>query len=72
MNRRSFIADMLVAGTATLFLPGAGRKWKRTSENLYIPNPAWQTAQYEVIHFYLLPVPGIPVLKVKYGIHLCP
>ena len=28
MNRRSFIADMLKAGMACSFLPGAGRIWK--------------------------------------------
>lgn len=28
MNRRSFIADMLKAGVACTFLPGAGRIWK--------------------------------------------
>jgi len=28
MNRRSFISDMLKAGVACAFLPGAGRIWK--------------------------------------------
>lgn len=28
MNRRSFIADMLKAGVACTFLPGASRIWK--------------------------------------------
>lgn len=30
MNRRSFLSDMLKAGVACTFLPGAGRIWKPT------------------------------------------
>jgi len=47
-SRRSFLATMLAAGTASLFLPGAGRHWKRSREGLYVPNPDYQNAPFEV------------------------
>lgn len=41
MNRRSFITDMLKAGVACTFLPGAGRIWKPTYKpvRFIVPEP---------------------------------
>lgn len=47
MNRRSFITTLLAGCVAPLILPGAGRNWKKSGA-LYVPNPMWQNAEYEV------------------------
>jgi hypothetical protein len=58
MERRNFIKAMLLAAVApSVLLPRLAdhHRWKRTG-NLWVRNPAWETAKYEV--FYLQQ-PGI-------------
>lgn len=50
MNRRGFITAMLKAGVAAAVLPIAttyARTWRRT-EALWVPNPNWVTAEYQI------------------------
>lgn len=50
MNRRNFISGVLAAAAGFAILPAAttyGRIWKPAKE-LWIPNPEWETAEYEL------------------------
>ena len=61
MTRRGFLSQILKAGVAAAVLPAATTyarsKWIKPSvtSNLWIPNPAYETAEYEVFltHRYL-------------------
>ena len=58
MNRRSFFKTLATAAAAFTILPSAvtyGRTWaKKTSSGIYVVNPAWVNAPYEV-GFYFQP-----------------
>ena len=55
MTRRGFLSQVLKAGVAAAILPAATTyarsKWIKPSvtSNLWIPNPAYETAEYEVV-----------------------
>lgn len=55
MNRRSFISSMLRAGVAAMVLPSAttyARHWVQpVSRELWVPNPDWINAKYEVLFY---------------------
>ena len=58
MNTRSFLKSMLMLGVGTAILPSAvtySRRWIKPSgsDQLWKPNPAWVTAEYEVVFVYL-------------------
>lgn len=38
MNKRKFLSDILAAGVACAFLPGAGRVWTKLSSGLVVPD----------------------------------
>jgi len=48
MNRRNFIGNLLIAGASFAILPGAGRIWRAQR---CVPNPAWETAEYEIVFY---------------------
>lgn len=52
MNRRSFLTGILKAGVSAMILPSAltySRNWKiESNSNIFIPNPNWVCAQYEL------------------------
>lgn len=53
MNRRSFFTKLALAAAAFTVLPSAttyARKWvaPRADSPLWIPNPAWETAEYRI------------------------
>ena len=57
MNTRNFLKSVLVMAIApAILLPKAEdrQRWKRTSA-LWVPNPAYQTAEYEFYFYNLSP-----------------
>ena len=57
-SRRSFLKSMLVAAIAPSVLAGVCSdrfKWKRTND-VWVPNPEWVKAEYEV---YFINQPGL-------------
>lgn len=51
MNRRSFLRGVIASCVApALLLPKTASipKWKRTTQQLWVPNPEWKTAEYEI------------------------
>lgn len=60
MNRRSFFQSLAVIGAAvaapSLFLPRLEKvKWKK-ARGVYVPNPAYQTAPFEVFFIDMPPL----------------
>ena len=54
MNKRSFIKSLLIGCVApSVFLPKEPVNWKRSAEQLWVPNPAWKTAPYECAFVFL-------------------
>lgn len=49
MNRRNFLRGLLVAGAGFTILPGTGRIWKAVIDQRAIVNPAWVTADYDLV-----------------------
>lgn len=57
MNRRSFFAKLAVAAAGFTILPPAttyDRIWKPVSKKVWIPNTAWEVAEFE-IYFHDMP-----------------
>ena len=55
MNKRSFLKSLLTCAVApSILLPTFkdAHKWKRTENFLFMPNPAWQDAPYEVAFLF--------------------
>lgn len=51
MNRRSFFTKLGLAAASLAILPAAttyARNWKPQPTGIWTPNPAWETAEYEV------------------------
>lgn len=51
MNRRSFLTGIIAAGISAAILPSAltyERTWKKTAQGLYVLNPDWVNAPYEI------------------------
>lgn len=69
MNRRRFFTNLIGAAAAFSILPAAttyARKWKFTAEKVWVPNPEWVTAEYEVS--YIIPDEQrmmIPILHIR-------
>lgn len=65
MNRRSFIGSVILACAAPTILARTfdGFKWKKNSQGLWVKNPAWQTAQYEVIYVDAPPIFDVRILR---------
>ena len=58
MDRRQFIGNILKAAAGFSVLPSAltyTRKWHKTQESLWVPNPEWIHAEYESKMMYFLP-----------------
>ena len=76
MNRRSFLSSVLKAGVAAAILPSATTylraQWKKLADsNLWIPNPDYETAEYEVAFISTIVVPKLEYTlryKLKNGI----
>lgn len=52
MNRRGFLRSVGLAAASFAILPGAStyvRSWKPTKAGLYLPNPDWINAEYELV-----------------------
>ncbi len=74
MNRRGFLRAVGLAAASFTILPGATtyvRRWKPSRAGLYLPNPEWVNAEYEMAwmcepHFaYFLRHPVIPILHLR-------
>jgi len=56
-SRRGFLRNLALAAASLAILPSAAtyaRKWIPTPEkNLFVPNPAWQTANYELSFYWM-------------------
>lgn len=52
MNRRGFLTSLiggvLAAGVAPNILAGAGRKWVKAKSGMFVPNPDWVNAPFEL------------------------
>jgi hypothetical protein len=71
MNRRGFLKGALAGLAANIFVPRAtdAFKWKRRASGIWVVNPEWVKAPYE-IHYYYLPenksvVPFVTVLAAN-------
>jgi hypothetical protein len=66
MNRRGFLTSLiggvLAAGVAPNILAGAGRKWVKAKSGLYIINPDWVNAPFEL---GFIASPGMANFMVK-------
>lgn len=71
MKRRSFLTG-LCAVAPLLFLPRFEPvKWKRT-QRIWVPNPAWFTAQYEICPVDLPPIYYPAVIGDGFNLHALP
>jgi hypothetical protein len=55
MNRRGFISSVLKLSVAAAVLPSAltySRKWKFSRGDVWIPNPKYINAEYEIVLFH--------------------
>lgn len=53
LNTRNFIKSLLVASVAPSILLSSAKdrtKWKATKQGLWIPNPAYANAPYEIAY----------------------
>lgn len=53
MNTRSFLKSLLVAAVAPQVLAAVAKdrcRWTKTISGLYVINPAWVTAKYELTY----------------------
>lgn len=51
MNKRDFLATLAKAAAGFAILPAANtykRVWHKTAENIWMPNPDWVNAPYEI------------------------
>lgn len=58
VNKRSFIKSLLVACVApTVLVPRLkdAFNWKPSAENLWVPNPNWNNAPFEIAFYERLP-----------------
>ena len=72
MNRRNFIGTLLAATAGFTILPSAEKIWK-ARKTMWIPNPEWINAPYEVIWWMIEDYEGAiayPCLKLTPTVNL--